>query len=561
MKFSITIYLMAVLISVFGLQICMGTGSLSNPALNAALENIRPEVIRAHIRFLADDLLEGRRPGTRGYQLAANYVAAHFEALALEPAGTNGSYFQEVPLRKVDVVPNDSSLTLVRSGQSQTLKYAEDYLMSGEYLRNKIDVSAPMVFVGFGVTAPELKYDDYARVDVKGKIVAQLWGAPAFFPHNQRAYYSLDAMKAKNAVAHGALGILTFLTPEREKMWPWDWKVRQSKMGQMCWLDGDGTPHTGRVGIFPEIRTRVTLSRSGAEALFVGALKSLEEVFAAAEANEPPSFDLPVEARTKTVTQHEQIKSPNVAAVLRGSDPLLRDEYVVFTAHLDHLGVGEPVEGDDIYNGAVDNASGTAALLEVARAFSSLLQKPQRSLLFLAVTGEEKGLLGSEYFVEYPTVPLTNIVANVNIDCLMMFHAMLDTVAHGAEHSSLGPVVEHAASRMGLKVSPDPMPEEVIFIRADQFSFVRKGVPAVYLDWGIQTGDPKQDGVEMMTKWLQTIYHRPKDDFNQPMDFVAAVKHAQINFLVGYLVANETARPTWNPGDFFGEKFGRMRTE
>lgn len=302
MKGSITTYLTAALISMFGLQICMGMGSLSDPAVSDALEKIRPEAIRAHIRFLADDLLEGRCPGTRGYQLAANSVAAHFEALALEPAGTNGSYFQEVPLRKVDVVPDDSSMTLVHSDQSQTLKYAEDYLMAGEYLRNKIDVSAPVVFVGFGVTAPELKYDDYARVDVKGKIVAQLWGAPASFPHNQRAYYSLFAMKAENAVAHGALGILTFLTPEREKMAPWDWIVRQSKMGQMCWLDVDGTPHASHVGIFPEIRARVSLSRAGAEALFVGAPKSLEDVFAAAEANEPPSFDLSVEARIKTVT-------------------------------------------------------------------------------------------------------------------------------------------------------------------------------------------------------------------------------------------------------------------
>jgi len=559
MKTSITMCLVAGLVLGLGLPTCTGTGNLTDPAVSAALDKIRPEAIRAHIRFLADDLLEGRRPGTRGYQLAANYVAAHFEALALEPAGTNGSYFQEVPLRKVDVVPSDSSLILVRSDQLQTLKYAEDYLMSGEYLRNKIDVSAHVVFVGFGVTAPELKYDDYASVDVRGKIVAQLWGAPASFPHNQRAYYSLDAMKAKNAVAHSAVGILTFLTPEREKMWPWERTVRKFKMGQMCWLDKDDTPQIGYFGIFPEIRARMSLSRAGAEALFAGAPKSLEEIFAAAEANEPPAFDLPVEARIKMLARHESIKSTNVAAVLRGSDPLLREEYVVFTAHLDHLGVGEPVEGDDIYNGAVDNASGTAALLEVARAFASLPQRPRRSVLFLAVTGEEMAVLGSEYFAHYPTVPLTSIVANVNIDCAMVIHALLDVVAYGAEHSSLGPVVEHAASRMGLKVSPDPIPEEVIFIRSDQFSFVRKGVPAVYLDGGFRTGDPQLDGAALMKKWLQTLYHTPKDDFNQPMDFAAAAKHTQINFLVGYVVANETARPMWNPSDFFGEKFGRMR--
>lgn len=561
MKKLIIICLVAGLVVGLSLLSCTKPGGLSDPAVNAALEQIQPEVICAHIRFLADDLLEGRGTGTRGYQLAANYVAAHFEALGLEPAGTNGSYFQAVPLRKVDVIPSKSSLMLVRGDQSQTLKYAEDYMMEGEFLRNEVSVAAPVVFVGFGVTAPELDYDDYAGVDVRGKIVAQLFGAPASFPHSQRAYYSLRALKAENAVAHGAVAILTFHTPEREKMWPWEWLVPQFKMGAMCWLDEEGAPHSGSVGVLPEIRGRSLLSRAGAEALFAGAPQLLEEVFAAAEANEPPVFDLPVEARIRMVTRHKQMESSNVAAVLRGSDPQLRKEYVVFTAHLDHLGVGEPVEGDGIYNGAVDNASGTAVLLEVARAFASLPQPPRRSVLFLGVTGEEKGLLGSEYFAQYPTVGLKSIAANVNIDCAVMNRVLLDVVAYGAEHSTLGQVVEQAASRMGLLVSPDPQPEEVVFIRADQFSFVRKGVPAVFAVGGFQTGDPQLDGAAMMKEWWQNIYHRPKDDFSQPLDFEAGAKLAQVNFLIGYQVATEARRPTWNPGDFFGQKFGRMQAE
>lgn len=561
MKKLIIICLIAGFALGLGLLSCTTPSGFSDPAVNTALEQIQPEAVRAHIRFLADDLLEGRGTGTRGYQLAANYVAAHFEALGLEPAGADGTYFQAVPLRKVDVVPSESSLTLVRGDQSQVLKYAEDYLMEGEFLRKNVSTAAPVVFVGFGVTAPELEYNDYAGVDVRGKIVAQLFGAPASFPHSQRAYYSSQALKAETAAAHGAVAILTFLTPERAKMWPWDWIVPQSKMGEMCWLDEEGTPHAGCIGVVPEIRGRAFLSRAGAEALFTGAPQSLNEVFTAAEAGKPPAFDLPVEARIKTVSRHSQVESPNIAAVLCGSDSLTREEYVVFTAHLDHLGIGEPVDGDSIYNGAVDNASGVAVLLEVARVFASLPQPPRRSVLFLAVTGEEKWLLGSEYFAQYPTVPHKSIVANINIDSAVMNRALLDVVAYGAEHSSLARVVEQAAGQIGLEVSPDPQPEEVFFVRADQYSFVRKGVPAVWLFGGNQTGDPDLDGATLMKEWMQTIYHMPKDDFSQPLEFEVGAKLAKVNFLIGYQVANETPRPTWNPGDFFGEKFGEARAE
>jgi hypothetical protein len=565
MKKLTTICLVASLLPGLGLLSCTAPGGFSEKPVNAALERIRPEAIRAHIRFLADDLLEGRGTGTRGYQLAANYVAAHFEALGLEPAGTDSSYFQTVPLRKVDLEPGRSSLTFVKEGQPQILKYAEDYLLDAWVANNFRDaetgVAAPVVFVGFGITAPEVDYDDYAGVDVRGKIAAMLFfSAPSTFPHNLRAYYSNTSVKAGNAAAHGAVGVLFFLTPEDTKRWPWEWSVPQFKNGSLCWLDQSGAPQS-LVGIEPEIRARALLSRTGAEALFAGAIHSLEKVFTAAEAGKRLSFELPVKGRVETVVRQRDMKCSNVTAVLRGTDPVLRDEFVVFTAHLDHLGVGEPVEGDSIYNGAVDNASGVAVLLEIARVFASLPQPPRRSVLFLGVTGEEMGLVGSEYFAHYPTVPLKNIVANINIDSPVMNRALLDVVAYGAEHSSLGRVVEQAAERMGLEVSPDPQPEEVLFIRADQYSFVREGVPAVWLTGGFQTGDAAQDGAAMMQESLQAIYHTPKDDFRQSLDFEAGAKLAQVNFLVGYQVANDASRPAWNPGDFFGEKFGRPQAE
>ena len=240
-----------------------------------------------------------------------------------------------------------------------------------------------------------------------------------------------------------------------------------------------------------------------------------------------------------------------MAAILPGSDPQLKNEYVVFTAHLDHLGIGEPVKGDSIYNGAADNASGTAALLEMARAFSLLPKAPRRSLLFLAVTGEEEGLLGSDYYAHYPTVPITQIVADINMDEVSFLYDFKDIVPLGGEHSSLGAVADDVARHMGLQVSPDPMPEEVYFIRSDQYSFILQGVPSLYIGEGLQTVDPTLDGKKMQLDWETQRYHLPSDDMNQPLDFNATVKCTRVDLAVGYEVAQQTERPHWNKGDFF----------
>ena len=541
------------------------TALLSDEVVNSAMEEIRPEAMRAHIRFLADDLLEGRGTGTRGYQLAANYVAARFEALGLEPAGVNGTYFQPVPLRKVDLEPGRSSMSVSRNGQVLTLTYAEDYLldtwMANNFQDAETSVAAPVVFAGYGVTAPELDYDDYANVDVRGKIVALFeFAAPASFPDSQRAYYASYSVKAQNAADHGAVGMLTFMRPQEAELWPWDWTVPQFKKGSLCWLDDRGAPQS-LSGVIPEIRARVLLNRSGALALFADAPHSLDEVFAAAEEGDPFSFDLPVEANVETVSRHTAMDCANVAAMLPGSDPVLRNEYVVYTAHLDHLGVGEPVDGDTIYNGAYDNASGVAALVEVAHAFFDLPEPPLRSMVFVAVTGEEFGLVGADYFAHYPTVPADQIVANINIDEVAIWYDPLDVVAYGSEHSTIAHAVKSAASRLGVEISPDPMPEECFFIRSDQYAFVCQGIPAVWVAAGTETGDPELDGAAIMSDWSQTRYHTPKDDFDQPIDFNAAAKHARLYFLIGNEVASNPEWPAWNPGDFFGEKFGRRGGE
>jgi len=253
------------------------------------------------------------------------------------------------------------------------------------------------------------------------------------------------------------------------------------------------------------------------------------------------------------------VQSPNVVAKLEGADPELRDEYVVYSAHLDHDGIMESIEGDNIFNGAYDNASGTAVLLEMARAFQCLPEPPRRSILFLGTTAEEKGLLGADYFAQDPTVPRESIVANLNVDSPLMLYPPKDVVVFGGEHSSLGRTFERAASHLGLSISPDPMPEEVIFVRSDQFPFVRHGIPAAFAIVGFESGDPEINGAAATRTWLTTVYHTPKDDFSQKMDFETGALYARVNFLAGYLVAQSSEPPTWNDGDFFGTLFAEKQ--
>lgn len=533
---------------------CAQPGGVSSPGIEDALASIRPEAIEAHIAFLADDLLEGREAGTRGYDLGAKYVAASFQTMGLKPAGSGGTYFQNVPLRSTRLSPSGSSVTLWREGWTKTLRSGEDYILSPSATTEQSEIRAPLVFVGFGVTAPELDYDDYVGVDAEGKIAVTLSGAPANFPSNQRAYYSGGA-KTETAAAHGAVGILIILTPEDDKRMPWDKISRFAGKARMRWLDGDGIP----ADAWPQIKGAGALSRPIAEEVFSSGPTSLEEVFAAARSGNLKSFDLPLEAKIRTTSVHAELESPNVIAMLEGSDPELKNEYIVYSAHLDHDGLGEPIDGDGIWNGAYDNASGTAMVLEVARAFTNLPAPPKRSILFLATTAEEKGLLGADYFAINPTVPKDAIVANLNMDGALMVYPMKDLVIYGSEHSSLGEVFERAAARMDIELSPDPIPQETVFIRSDQFPFVRQGIPAAYAFVGLQTTDPDIDAEAAFWEWMATRYHTPKDDMSQEMHFESGARYAGVNFLAGYLVAQDPERPAWNEGDFFGDKFGSKK--
>jgi hypothetical protein len=525
----------------------------ADTGVSHARQWIRPEPIRAHVRFLADDALEGRGTATRGMLVATNYVAAQFEALGLEPAGDPGSYFQLVPLRRIELDTGESYVELRRAGRTQRLRFGADYLMRGHEVMTEVEVEAPVVFAGFGVSAPELGYDDYAAADVTGAVVAMFSGAPKSFPSSERAHFSSTTLKMAEAARRGAIGILQLRTEEDERLYTWAQVQGFYDSPAMRWLGPDGVPNDPR----PELEGRALLSLETSASLFLGADRSWEDALAVAAAGRAQAFPLPVRVRMRTRSKHERLECANVAAVLRGADPALRDEFIVYSAHLDHVGIGAPRNGDAIYNGAVDNASGTAVMLEVARAFARLPERPRRSILFLAVTAEETGLLGSDFFAQFPTVARNGIVANLNLDAPPIFYPLGDVVLHGAEHSTLGMTGHRAAARLGIAVSPDPMPEQTLFIRSDQYSFVKRGIPALFPVQGFRSSDASVDGAAFLAEWLRTRYHTPRDDIQQPLDFASAAAAGQLLFLIGQDVAAAAERPAWNEDSFFGKTFAR----
>jgi len=530
-----------------------GAAPAASDPSDAAMESIRPEAIRAHMNFLADDLLEGRGANSRGYEISARYMATEFESMGLAPAGDAGTYLQNVPLRSIRPDESNTSMSVARNGKAETLVFRKDFLAAGDPARKETSVEAPVIYVGFGVTAPELNYDDYKGIDAKGKIVAMVYEAPNF-ESSLKAHYSSSEQKIANAAAHGAVGLIVVNDPVLEGLYSFKEQVRDLSRPSLHWLSKEGAPND----YFPQLRGGVLLSLEASKQLFVGSGHTSEEVFQAAKEGKPLTFPLPLTAKIHNQARLEDVSSHNVVAKLEGSDSALKNEYLVYSAHLDHLGIGEAVKGDTIYNGALDNASGCAILLEVARAFSQMYPRPKRSILFVAVTGEEAGLLGSDYFAHYPTVSKDAIVANVNMDEDQMLWPLLDIIPFGAEHSTLDGVVKRAAERLHLALSPDPMPEQVIFIRSDQYSFVKQGIPAVYPSPGLKSNDPKIDPVAIFKEWEETRYHQPQDDMQQPkLDFSQAVKYAQFAYLCGWLITQDPQRPAWNAHDFFGDHYAK----
>jgi Zn-dependent M28 family amino/carboxypeptidase len=541
----------ASLLSALAVIACAQEPDTPQVGQNDAIDTITAAAIEEHLRYLADDAREGRMAGQPGHNEAAQYVADHFASLGLEPGGDDG-WFQQVPLIAYRLDDESATVIAHRDGDDSELQYKKHFVMSGDEVSQNDHIRAEVVYVGYGVHAPEFGYSDYDGIDVDGKIVAMFSKAPASLPHNERAYYSSSRNKYKEAAARGAIGTIALLSRYAEEYYPWSRITAEvgTRPG-MAWVTIDGDVAND----VPELRGAALLSVDAAREFFAGTPISFDEARDATEASTPSSVPLGFEVTLARKSRHEVTTSPNVVGIVRGTDPVLADEYVVYSAHLDHNGVGVAVDGDAIYNGAYDNAMGTAIMLETARAFAA--SPPRRSVLFIAVTAEERGLLGSDYFANYPTVPTASMVANVNLDMPLFLFPLADMIAFGAEHSSLEITVTDAISNEGFALTPDPMPQETIFIRSDQYSFVRKGVPAVFLVPGYSSSDPDIDGQELVVDFRKNHYHRPSDDLSRPVDWDSARRFTRANARIGYAVADQDARPTWNEGDFFGEKFGR----
>ena len=510
-----------------------------------------PDTIKAHLSFLADDLLEGREAGTRGYDLAAKYVETQFKALGLKPAGDNGSYYQQVQLQESSLIKDSVTFSISSPDGTKTFQNAQDIIVRSDHLETDQAIEAEVVFAGFGVEAPELGHNDYEGLDVRGKIVAIFARTPSDFPSELGAHFGSADEKAIAAAKHGAIGILTLYTPTREQVFPFERALTFTYQPRMVWVGPDGVAFSAA----PEIQIWATMGPDAAPALFAGTGVDFAVLQQEADTGSPKGFPLNVSVKIARQSTHEIVSSPNVAAILPGSDPGLADEYVIISAHLDHIGINEAVEGDVINNGAIDNATGIATMLEVARVFAENPARPRRSVLFLAVTAEEKGLLGAEYFANNPTVPADSIVGNVNLDASLLLFNFSDVIAFGASHSDLGDTVALAADKMGVLLSPDPMPEQGIFTRSDHYAFVKKGVPAVFLILGFGEAPDGKVGSQEFGNYFSNHYHKPSDDLNLPIDYVAGAKFARLNWLIANEIANADARPRWYEDDFFGNQF------
>jgi len=520
-----------------------------------ATEKVNANNIKAHIEFLADDTLLGRDTGSEGYQIAANYVKSHFKQLGLTPMGEHEGFEQEVTFRKTAINTGSASVSIENADGKVELTFPEQVMMYGSSLSTESTLNAEAVFVGYGVVSKAFGYDDYAGLDVKGKVVITLTGRPDELPSEEGAHIGSGREKIRHAVENGAIGFITLHTPKREKVRAFSKYSDHAGEPSFSWLDKQGVPF----GSYKEIKGGAYIHHEYASSLFVGAERSLEDIFADDSNNVAiKGFALKSKINLSQKSQHSQITSPNIIATIEGSDPVLKNEYVVFSAHLDHIGL--TTHGDDedkINNGALDNASGVSILLETARLLSSMPVKPKRSILFAVVTGEEKGLLGSSYFAKNPTVPTTQMVANVNLDMPLILYPFADVIAFGSTHSSLATAVENAAKKVDISLSPDPMPEQALFTRSDHYNFVKAGIPSVFLMTGFKSKDPSMDGGKVFGDFFKNHYHQHSDETTLPINYDAAASFVEVNMMIGIEIADNEKRPTWNKGDFFGNTFAQ----
>lgn len=508
--------------------------------------HVSGDKLRAHVKYLSSDELQGRGVGTAGGKLATGYIAAQLQAEGVKPGGDNGTYFQRVPLIGCTTLP---SATLTISGKSRRipLRFVKDYVGTALSQQPRNDFNAEAVFVGHGISAPEYGWDDYKGVDLKGKVLVFFTNEPPsndpnFFGGRALTYYGRWTYKFEEAARRGAVAALIIhTTPTAGYGWgvvsgSWSQEHPELKLAP------------GQKGL----ELAAWLSQEAGAKLVAGTGKTLDQLLAMANQKSFRPIPLGVHIVGHIAVKLRTIESRNVIGRVEGADPQLKSEVVLYSAHWDHLGIGVPVNGDKIYNGAVDNATGCAVVLELARIWAALPQKPKRSALFLFVTAEESGLLGSEYYGEHPEVPAGQTAVDLNYDALYPFGKTRDVSVTGAERTTLWPLVERDAKRSGLEITPDPEPEQGHYYRSDHFSFARVGIPAFSISQGTNyLGKPANFGSTVFEEYNTKHYHQPSDEYHEDWDFAGMEQMADFGLTLGLDIANVPKLPTWKPGDEF----------
>jgi len=493
----------------------------------------------SHVKFLADDSLEGRDTGSEGLRKAQAYAVEQFKKAGLEPAGSDG-FYQPVSFTQYELDESKSSVALVTNGESKPLSFADDAFFSTRATHESVQVTAPLVFVGYGLKIPENNLDELAGQDIKGKIVVYLAGSPSDIPTAMASHYQTAGERWKSLKAAGAIGVVSILNPASMDIpWPRISANRNHPAMDLAGAEFDETPGQ---------QLGVVFNPASAETLFAGSGHTFAEIAALGKDRKPlPHFALAVSLKAEARVITHKVKSANVVGKLRGSMPGLQDEYVVLSAHIDHVGIGAPINGDKIYNGAMDDGSGSAAVMDIAASLKAHPETLQRSVIFLLVTAEEKGLLGSKYFAEHPTVPVQTIVADINMDMFLPIVPLKILRIQGIQESDLGSSAAKIAESMGIKPIVDPEPLRNAFIRSDQYSFIKKGIPAVKVDVGFELGTPEQG---IFKEWLTNRYHAPSDDVDQPVDLQAAATYEEFTRRLLIATANGP-QPYWKADSFF----------
>ncbi|MGB7585697.1 MAG: M28 family peptidase [Terriglobales bacterium] len=512
----------------------------------AAMQRINPERIRAHVRFLSHDLLEGRGTGARGGDIAAEYMATQFALEGLKPAGDNGTYMQKVPLVGITPEPQTIFALVPAKHAAINLKPLDQYVAYDQTQQPQSDVDAQIVYVGYGIVAPEYKWDDYKGVDVRGKVLLMLVNEPPsddtkFFKGKALTYYGRWTYKFEEAARKGAVGAILIHQTEMAS-YPWE-VVRNSNSGEKAYLKSEGTPEL-KVAAWIQFDTAKTLADSAG--------LDLAQMLVDARARDFHPVALPVRLKAHMVSKVRFFQSNNVLAMLPGADRKLKTEAVMYTAHYDHLGIRPDMPGDNIYNGARDNATGCGILLEVARAYAEAMQRPARSILFASVTAEEQGLLGSEYLGKHPPIPASKISLDMNYDDVPPLGSPEEVEVSGAERTTFYPVITVMAKTFRLAIRPDSRPEAGHYYRSDHFSLARVGIPAFSINEGIKyKGHDAEWGQEQADEYTAKHYHQPSDEYSADMDFIGDAVMARFGFALGWMAASQLKEVGWQKGDEF----------